>query len=179
VVVALVLVLIVLAGAGAYVALKRVNLTPTPPTQASTAATEQPTASDTKADAPAETTGAATTPAAEQGSATTDSLSKYAGKWEFVGEPSPWGEGYGMELRVENGKLVGTSGMEGYEVKIELQEQNGMLQGQSTDSNNETIPLEITPTDNAGVMTLRYRITTGEWLTRVVKRQGSNADWVG
>ena len=59
-----------------------------------------------------------------------------------------------------------------------MQEENGVLAGQSTDHANGTIPLEIQPTDNAGVMTLKYRVHTGERLTSVIKRQGGSADWV-
>ena len=182
---AVLLLLVVGGGLAAYVAVTRQH--PTLPTETTAAATTTQESADTPGTSPdaEQPTGKTSPPAADQtqpsgaaDKAGTDSLSKYAGKWEFVGEPSPWGEGFGMDLRVENGKLLGTSGTEGFEVKIELREKNGGLEGQSTDSDNGTIPLEIQPTDNAGVMTLKYRVHTGEWLTRVIKRQGGSADWV-
>ncbi len=181
VVVALLIVLLVLGGVGAYIAINKLHLAPPTKNAPSATTTPAPDESTPKPDREtARPSAAAQEPTADQAPATEpDPLSKYAGTWEFVGEPSPWGEGFGMELKVESGKLVGRSGTEGFEVRIQLEERNGALQGQSTDPDNGTIPLEIAPTDNAGVMTLKYRIRTGEWLTRVIKRHGGNADWVG
>lgn len=186
IVVGLLLVLVVLGGVGGYIMLKRLHPDDIARIAASTAnARETPTAA-TPGEAKSDGSTAASKPAADEAAPAgsspaddSDPLSKYAGKWEFVGEPGPWGEGFGMELKATDGRLVGTSGMEGFLVKIELREKNGTFEGESTDSDNGTIPLLLEPTDDAGVMTLRYRVQTGEWLTRVIKRQGNNADWVG
>jgi hypothetical protein len=185
VIVAVVLVLLVLGSIGAYVVINRLHAGPSAQTQGSTATDSQPADTSAASESPADSSAGGSSSATDQApsrdhapAADTDPLGRYAGTWEFVGDPSPWGEGFVMKLRVENDRLLGISGMEGFEVKIELHEKGGGLEGQSTDNDNGTIPLEIQRTDNAGVMTLKYRIHTGEWLTRVIKRQGSNADWV-
>jgi len=134
-------------------------------------ATEPPDADGTEA-APPTQPEAPPQEGPSEGAAALD-LSLFEGPWQFVGEPGPWGEGPGMELWQESGKVIGQAGFPDEKWDITLTERSGELEGEST-RGGETIQLIVRPEPSStDLLTVLYRYEeseTQEWITRVATR---------
>ncbi|MEI6502886.1 MAG: hypothetical protein WCP21_17890, partial [Armatimonadota bacterium] len=132
--------------------------------------------SDSGSSSAGETKAAAPQPATE--TAGGFSLDDFVGKWEFVGEPGPWGEGMPFTLKRADNLMVGEveiDPMYDDQIGLKLAAGNDELIGESTttwkDGRSEVHSIAMSLNEAKSIITLKFRAEDGEWIVRVAQKK--------